>query len=232
LEAPPEDRPGEASPPVYASVPVDPAAFARFPTRLLPHQLAEKPDQSRTARHESALDLPAPARGGDEAIDYGLWWHELLEFTPWGGAEELIEARSARMLSSAGPAGYRERGEAEWRRLRASAAWSRLNDQRWRRQAELGVFAPLGPDAWIDGVIDLILHDPAAREVWIVDWKTNRRRAGEEDAALLDRLVAEYRPQLQAYGRSMAGLFPGNRVRLSIYSTVAGSLADVEPVGP
>lgn len=232
MEAPPETRTGEASPPVFASAPVDPAAFARFPARLLPHQLAEKPDQTRTARHESALDLPAPARGGDEAIDYGLWWHELMEFTPWGGAEEQIAARATQALSAAGPAGYRERGEAEWRRLRASPAWRLLHEGRWQRQAELGVFAPLGPDAWIDGVIDLILHDPVARVVWIVDWKTNQRRAGEEDAALLDRLVAEYRPQLQAYGRSMAGLFPGNRLRLSIYSTVAGSLADVEPVAP
>ena len=66
-------------------------------------------------------------------------------------------------------------------------------------------------------------------EVWIVDWKTNQRRAGEPDAALLDRLVAEYRPQLQAYGRSAAALFPGCRVRLSVYSTVAAQLAEIEP---
>ncbi len=229
VELPEETRSVEPGAEVHLSTPVDPAGFAKFPARLLPHQLAGKPDLSRTARHESASDRPLAAMGGDEAIDYGLWWHELLEFTPWGGVEAHADERAARVLSAAGPAGYRERGEAEWRRLRVGEAWRLLNDRRWRREAELGVFAPLGPDAWIDGVIDLILHDPAAGEVWIVDWKTNQRRAGEADAALLARLVGEYRPQLQAYGRSAAGLFPGCRVRLSIYSTVAGSLADVAP---
>jgi ATP-dependent helicase/nuclease subunit A len=218
-----------AEPPGHVAMKTDPALFPSFPARLLPHQLAEKSDQSRVARHESALDLPAPSRGGDEAIEYGLWWHELLEFTPWGGTDEAIEARAARLLAAAAAAGNRERGEAEWRRLRDGPAWRLLNDRRWERQAELGVFAPLGGDAWIDGVIDLILHDPVAGEVWIVDWKTNQRRLDEPDAALRERLVAEYRPQLQAYGRSAAGLFPGCRIRLSVYSTVAGSLSDIPP---
>jgi ATP-dependent helicase/nuclease subunit A len=226
------DPPGAEAPeeplPEYDGVRVDPTAFAVLPQRLLPHQLAGKPDHARAARHESALDGPAPATGGDEAINYGLWWHELMEYIPWGGAEELIESRAGRLLAASAAAGFRQRGEAEWRRLRAGVAWGKINATRWQRQTELGVLAPLTPGAWIDGVIDLILHDPAAGEVWIVDWKTNQRRPDESDAALLERLAAEYRPQLQAYGRSAAGLFPGCRVRLSIYSTVAGQLAEVE----
>jgi ATP-dependent exoDNAse (exonuclease V) beta subunit len=227
VEPPGADVPEEPGP-EYAGVRVDPATFAVLPERLLPHQLAGKPDHARAARHESALDRPAPAAAGDEAIDYGLWWHELMEFTPWRGAEDQIESRAAQLLAAAAAAGFRPRGEAEWRRFRASAAWGELNADRWQRQAELGVLAPLAPGAWIDGVIDLVLHDPVAGEVWIVDWKTNQRRTAESDASLLERLVAEYRPQLQAYGRSAAGLFAGCRVRLSVYSTVAGQLAEVE----
>ena len=44
-------------------------------------------------------------------------------------------------------------------------------------------------------MIDLVLHDPAANELWIVDWKTNRRRSGESDDSVLARLATEYAPQ-------------------------------------
>lgn len=85
-----------------------------------------------------------------------------------------------------------------------------------------GGVRPLPPDGWIDGVIDLILHDRAAGELWIVDWKTNRRLAGESDDALLGRLAADYQRQLAAYGASASGSFPGCTVGLWVYSTVAG----------
>jgi ATP-dependent exoDNAse (exonuclease V) beta subunit len=104
-----------------------------------------------------------------------------------------------------------------------------LREARWTRLAEIAIFAPLRADAWIDGVIDLVLHDAAANELWIVDWKTNRRRAGEADDALLARLVIEYAPQLRAYGSCASLLFPGARVRLLVFSTAAGAWRDVPP---
>jgi ATP-dependent exoDNAse (exonuclease V) beta subunit len=97
-----------------------------------------------------------------------------------------------------------------------------MREPRWTRLAEVGVFAPLGPDRWIDGVIDLVLHDAAANELWIVDWKTNRRSAGEDDRALLERLSADYEGQLSAYGACASGFFVGAHASLWVYSTVAG----------
>jgi ATP-dependent exoDNAse (exonuclease V) beta subunit len=111
--------------------------------------------------------------------------------------------------------------------LRASAAWRELRVAQWTRQAELGIFAPLRDDAWIDGVIDLVLHDAAGCAVWVVDWKTNRRRAGERDEALLSRLAEEYTPQLQAYGACLAPLFPDCAIRQLIFSTVVGAWREV-----
>src|SRR5690606_15147728 len=93
--------------------------------------------------------------------------------------------------------GVRERGEREWRLWSNSEARRELEVGRWRRQAELAVFAPLGVRGWVDGVIDLVLFDPDRSEVWVVDWKTNRRRVGEEEEAMLARLAAEYTGQLQ-----------------------------------
>jgi hypothetical protein len=224
VEARPAQSVAVASPPVGVSV-GRPAPL--LPDRVLPHQLAHAPDLVRTLRHESALDEPAPGGGSDEAIDYGLWWHGMMEFLPWAADADGIERHAREALAQAGLGGFGDRAAAEWARLQASAAWRELRAGRWTRQTEIGILAPLPTGAWIDGVMDLVLHDPAGRSVWVVDWKTNRRREGEDEAALLARLAAVYAPQLRAYGACLAALFPDCEVRRLVYSTVAGTWCEV-----
>ena len=199
---------------------------ADLPARLLPHQLAHAPDEVRRARHESGLDEPPAAGGVEDPIQYGLWWHETMESLPWSEDDKTVADYGRRALESAAAQGFRPRAEDEWSRLRASAAWLVLRETRWTRLAEIGIFAPLRPEAWIDGVIDLVLHDAAAGEIWVLDWKTNRRRSGETDEALLARLVEEYAPQLSAYGECLAGFFPGCRVRRLVFSSVVGAWSE------
>ena len=200
-----------------------------LPKRVLPHQLAHKPDLTRLAMHESGLDEPTSARAlADDAVDYGLWWHETLEFMPWADDETAVASHGAVRLAVAEVAGFGGRAATEWNRWLASAARKELGDTRWTRQAELSVFAPLDKNAWMDGVIDLVLHDPAALQVWVLDWKTNRRRAGESDEVLLSRLRGEYAPQLAAYGTSVQEFFPGCTVRLLVYSTVVGGCVETD----
>jgi len=67
----------------------------------------------------------------------------------------------------------------------------------------------------------------AGQELWVVDWKTNRRRAGESDADVLDRIATEYTPQLQAYGESLKAIFPSAAVRLWIYATGVGDWQEI-----
>jgi ATP-dependent exoDNAse (exonuclease V) beta subunit len=203
--------------------------IAPMPKRVLPHQLAEKAaDRVRGIRHESSAELFAPIRSdGDEAIDYGLWWHETMEFMPWGGAPEAVAAHVEAALTTAETAGFAERGAKELALLQEGAAWAELNDAKWTRQAELAVFAPLETDAWMDGVVDFVLHDPAARLVWVLDWKTNRRRAHEQGGEMLTRLRDEYRPQLDAYGRAVREFFPGHAVRLLVYASGLGEWTEV-----
>lgn len=221
---------GSAEAGAPAAAPARPAPS--LPARLLPHQLAHAPDLARAARHESALDEPVPVRAGaEEAIDYGLWWHETLEFFPWGVASEVLEAYAARRLSAAEGVGFGARARAEWSAWLASETRRELEDARWARQAELAVFAPLRADAWMDGVMDLVLHDAAANEAWVVDWKTNRRRAGEADEALLERLREEYAPQLAAYAASLRDAFPGARIRGWVYSTAAALRVEIMSSG-
>ncbi len=201
---------------------------ASLPARVLPHQLAESLDAPRLARHETGEDQPIMRDGVNDPTEYGVWWHETMELLPWPENDAAVEAHVQRELQAAETLGFRARGEEEWRRFRASAAWSILREARWTRLAEIGIFAPLRKDAWIDGVVDLVLHDAAAQEIWILDWKTNRRRAGESDEALLARLVAEYAPQLAAYGQCLGGFFPDCTVRRLVYSTAAAAWSEVE----
>ncbi|MDO8541402.1 MAG: UvrD-helicase domain-containing protein [Opitutaceae bacterium] len=198
-----------------------------LPARVLPHQLAHRPDLARIARHESSLDTPLPRAGADDAIDYGVWWHETMEFLPWSADDATITAYGWAALTNAAAQGLGARPEVEWQRFRASAAWRELNAARWVRCTELAVFGPLNERAWIDGVIDLVLHDPAANELWIVDWKTNHRRPHETDEQLLARLVFEYKPQLSAYAECAGGFFAGTRQKVVVFSTAAGLWQEV-----
>jgi ATP-dependent exoDNAse (exonuclease V) beta subunit len=201
----------------------------KLPGRVLPHQLARGADAIRAARHELAADEPLVAGGGDDPIPYGLWWHETMEALPWTADDATVTDYGERALQQAASQGFLARAKEEWMRLRASAAWTVLRAARWTRLAEIGIFAPLRAEAWIDGVIDLVLRDAAAGEIWVLDWKTNRRRQGETDTALLARLVEEYRPQLSAYGECLEGFFPRCRVRRLVFSSVVGAWSDTEP---
>jgi len=198
-----------------------------LPRRVLPHELARAPDRARAARHESAANEPAPAKDAADPLDYGVWWHEALETLPWASGPETVALHGEAWVAKAAEMGFGARAAQEWERLLASEPWRLMADPRWTRLAEVGILAPFGPDAWIDGVMDLVLHDGGAREVWVVDWKTNRRGADEDDAALLGRLAADYEGQLAAYGRCASGFFAGCRTRLWIYSTVAGAWTEV-----
>ncbi len=192
-----------------------------FPRRALPHQLAQKPDAVRTVRHESAFDEPASA-GREDPIDYGVWWHETMEFLPWRGGEVEIEAYFKTALSAAEKLGFARRGAAEFGLLRASQLWRELRSPRWRIIAELSVVAPLNDSDWIDGVIDLVAQDTAAAELLVIDWKTNQLRAGEGGRDLLQRLMVEYEPQLKAYGTCLGRFFPAQTLRLGLYASGTG----------
>ena len=151
-----------------------------------------------------------------------------MEFMPWRGDAGVVEEYFLRRLTLAAGVGMGQRAQQELMRLRASAIWSELSSDRWEQAAELAVFSPVAIDAWIDGVMDLVLHDAVRCEIWIVDWKTNRQRPNENERDLLARLASEYAPQLSAYGISIAGVFPGTSARLVVYSSVAGDWVDVE----
>ncbi|HEY1765344.1 MAG TPA: 3'-5' exonuclease, partial [Opitutaceae bacterium] len=202
------------------------AASPSLPRRILPHQLAS--DTIRASLHESGTDGPHPIQDGPDPLDYGVWWHETVERLPWKAPADNLKAYGAAAIARAAELGFEARGQEEWERFLASEPYGLLRETRWTRLAEAGVLAPFNPGEWIDGVVDLILYDPEANEVWIVDWKTNRKAPAEDGAALLSRLVQTYAGQLAAYGSCATLFFPGCRISLWVYSTVAGQWSPIE----
>ena len=194
-----------------------------FPQRVLPHQLAHKPDLARLARHESAVDEPAiDAR--EDPLEYGVWWHETVEFLPWFGLDTERDEYLRRAVEGAARKGFEERARAELALLQRSNLWAEFTSGGWEIFAELSVIAPLGTNEWVDGVIDLVALKRTTGELLVVDWKTNQRRAGEDDESLAARLGQEYSPQLRAYSDCLSGFFPQQRVSWMVYSTAAGIL--------
>jgi len=206
--------PGEVAP-APAGGPVD------FPRRVLPHQLARQPDLVRTARHEAAIDEPVPAGRSGDPVEYGIWWHETMEFIPWGGSEPARRTYLQSSLAVAAKKGFAGRAAQEIGLLETSDLWRMLSAGRWTCLAELSVMAPLGESGWVDGVIDLVAQSEEG-EILVLDWKTNRRHEGEEGGRLLERLLEEYGPQLEAYGASLGRFFPKQQVRLAIYASATG----------
>lgn len=206
-----------------------PLSYAPLPQRLLPHQLSKRPDAVRAARHEATSFDALPFTVDDDAIDYGLWWHEMAEFLPWEAGEPVIEEYLKRAIERAGVIGSEERAAADVERFRKSEAWTEIRRTKWKRLTELAVFAPSSQEGWVDGVIDFVLQDPVAKEVWVLDWKTNRRRARESEEEFLRRLADEYLPQLSAYAACVTQFFLDHRIRLWIFGSAVGSWIEIKP---
>ena len=86
---------------------------------------------------------------------------------------------------------------------------------------------PRNAGEWIEGIMDLVLVTQD-QQLWIIDWKTDRRRPTEPDArALLERLADKYGPQLRAYAEVFARGFGQPVSRLLLYSTVLGQTVSV-----
>jgi ATP-dependent exoDNAse (exonuclease V) beta subunit len=194
---------------------------AAFPMRVLPHQLSLKPDATRTARHDSDPEQPS-AIDREDPIDYGTWWHETLEFLPWSGDDRAVANHLDAALVTARAKGFEDRARAELERFQASPLWREFRAGDWEIMTEVSVLAPLADGQWVDGVIDLVARRGAAGELMVIDWKTNRGRPGEAIEAWLERLAAEYRPQLSAYGACLAQFFKGCPIRLGVYATGLG----------
>ncbi|MBE7212187.1 MAG: PD-(D/E)XK nuclease family protein [Gluconacetobacter diazotrophicus] len=179
-------------------------------------------------RLDTGADEPLAGIGG---IDYGNWWHAVLERYPWRAADERArdEYLRDRRGQIAASVAWTARAAEELQRFTASAA---------RREflADGEVFLPEMPFAhprrtgeWMEGIMDLVILTRGGAKLWIVDWKTDRRRPSDtDDRSFLRRLAEKYAPQLRAYAEVFAHGLGRPVDRLLLYSTALGETVRVD----
>ncbi len=222
----------------------------RIPKRILPSSLAlegQPPAVSRTVLGEdedlrrilaadasNLEDAAAPVAllGGGGGKNYGNWWHETLESYPWTGADAAgrvayLAARLAAVPSADGD--VTARAEFELARFSGSRFHTELLGAGSVFLAEAPFSFARSADEWLEGIIDLVVITESG-DIWIVDWKTDRRRAVETEDELLARLAEKYGPQLAAYAELFERGVSRKVTRRLLYATPLGRAVDVGTV--
>ena len=149
---------------------------------------------------------------------YGSWWHSLFQQMPWQSGIEAADAIfQQRVISSPD----KRRSTAEWKlvreSLRGDSILSRfLSGGATRAHTELPFVWSVDHHACVEGVIDLLVIDDADARCLLVDWKTNRIAAGDEE-----KLRQRYRPQIAAYWKSVREITK-LEVEAGIFATATG----------
>jgi ATP-dependent exoDNAse (exonuclease V) beta subunit len=178
--------------------------------------------------YEEAVEPPAEESGrppqrplhslaDNAATLYGSWWHTLFQHFPWAGnAPQWQTAFTALQPSSPDP----DRSSREWKHFTKAAPASALAKFLARpgivRHTEFPILWRMKEQSCVEGMIDLLLVDPAAGHCLLIDWKTNRIRPGAEE-----ELRLRYRPQIAAYWKATREI-TGYEVQAGIFATATG----------
>ena len=167
---------------------------------------------------------------GIGGIEYGNWWHAVLERYPWRAATDeeraaYLHDQRARIATSVA---WTARAAEELEQFAASRAHAEFVEHGEVFLPEMPFSHPRHEGEWMEGIMDLVVLTRGAGELWIVDWKTDRRRSSDpDDTAFLRRLAAKYAPQLQAYAEVFARGLGRPVDRLLLYSTALGQTVRV-----
>jgi ATP-dependent helicase/nuclease subunit A len=181
---------------------------AAFPTKITPSAFDLDPFE-RSSAH-SRLDNPATL--------YGHWWHRFFQRMDWKGGLEAAETLFAGLL----PTSPEPRtASKDWSAIRQNlfhdpAILPFLRQPEVRFHRELPFAWPLNTGAVVEGFIDTLLIDNSAERCLLLDWKTNRIAAGEEE-----QLQQRYRPQIAAYWKAVREITK-YEVQAAIFATATG----------
>ena len=176
---------------------------------------------------DAGADEPLAGIGG---IEYGNWWHGVLERYPWRARDEhardeYLRDQRVRIASSVA---WTSRAAEELQRFTASTARREFLEDGEVFLPEMPFSHPRQTDEWMEGIMDLVILTRGGAKLWIVDWKTDRRRPSDtDDAGLLRRLAEKYAPQLKAYAEVFAQGLGRPVDRLMLYSTALGQTVQI-----
>jgi ATP-dependent exoDNAse (exonuclease V) beta subunit len=207
--------------PPLAFAPFDPAVLARARARasdfIRKHnpsgyeELPEPPPEAAFRR----TTLPARSTADNAATLYGSWWHTLFQHFPWRSRPQEWQTAFAAVQSSSPDPSARE-----WKLFVKASPASTLAEYLARpaiiMHTELPFVWRMNDRSCVEGVIDLLLVDPAADRALLIDWKTNRITPAEAE-----NLQQRYRPQIAAYWKAV-GEITGYEVEAGIFATATG----------
>jgi ATP-dependent exoDNAse (exonuclease V) beta subunit len=190
---------------------------ARFVQTITPSRFLQerqiKPEATADAWIEIEPEL-RPPRVGNPATRYGIWWHDFAQKIPWNSREEARQAAfEANLSHSPEP----PRSKREWKLLTKYAA-GHPGFFAGNIFTEMPLFWRMDEQRCLEGLIDLALFEPEEKKWFVLDWKTNRVEQDE-----LEKLRAEYRPQIAAYWKAVTEMTK-RPVNAGIYSTATGKL--------
>jgi len=182
-------------------------------------ELPEPPPQSA----DRSTALPPRSKTDNAATIYGSWWHALFQHFPWtDSASQWQTAFTALQSSSPDP----DRSAREWKLFTNTSPTSALINFLGRPgivpRTEFPFLWRINEQSCLEGVIDLLLVDPATRRALLIDWKTNRIRP---DAA--EELRLRYRPQIAAYWKATREITRYD-VQAAIFATATGRFLPYE----
>ena len=181
----------------------------------LPEPLPESADRRNP--------VPARSSADNAATLYGSWWHTLFQHFPWtSNASDWQTAFTALQPGSPDP----DRSAREWKlftkALPASAFTKFLARPGIVPHTEFPFLWRMDEQNCVEGMIDLLLIDPAASRALLIDWKTNRIRPADATS-----LQQRYRPQIAAYWKAV-GEITRLEVAAGIFATAIGKFIPYE----
>ena len=190
------------------------------PSQFAPEEAASAETPSTEEWMEVEPEL-RPPRIDNPATRYGVWWHDFVEQIPWACSRPAIASPGYNELFTQNLAYSPDqaRSKREWQLLQKqmesnAGLATHLQAASLVRQ-ELPFFWRTSGKS-LEGIVDLALL--GEKEVFILDWKTNRIAADK-----IDVLRDLYRPQMAAYWQAISNL-TDKRVSAAIYSTATGQL--------
>jgi hypothetical protein len=209
-----------AAPAARPAAPGEPERLDPAAIRLSLRRPARRPSDETTGVRPAARMFALERNRG---AAFGSAVHALFAAVEWAGPEE--QAGFAAAWPALGPAG--EEALACLRAPDLAAVWARPAGRAevWRER----VFEIVLEGVWYTGVFDrvIVTRDPAGRVdgAWVIDFKTDRARPGDEGEGMSE----QHAGQLELY-RRVAGVLTGlatNRVKCALVMTASRRLVDV-----
>ncbi len=195
-----------------------------YSKRILKHKVPSQFSRKIERPHSDKNDPDQKSNQQYSAIDYGNWWHNMMQYLPWKTHSEWSQYFSERLQKCPDPI----RGEQEIELFYKSASLKALLKDSHSHfiQTECPFLYQEENNLAYEGYIDFFALCELTNRILIIDWKTDL--IDKQGAAIdfLEILKSQYEPQLRIYKKAVEKAHR-NKVSIFLYSTSIGALVEL-----